>query len=582
MLLAAWRAAETAEGDLWSALATFLSQGAFRVARSAGWIVGVKPPGKLHPSGRAWLYAGPSTPRLSEAGGPDVTVSAAGLIATIGPLPQRPLYYHWAAAEGVFAVSSQLDPLLRLLETRTVRRSRIVSLIAGEADADASATPFQGVGRVLPGERIEVGANGVSSRIEPPTVGDAYFGGSASESASRLREALEQAVARSMAGASRVGVHTGGGLDSSGVLALAVRHARSRGSGEVVPIALEFAGPGDDRPHMTELAQHLRVEPARVHPRDAAPYFLQSLCVDAQPGFFSSACLDLLMSKAAVDLGCEVALGGGLGDTLLGPLHGLAALARRGHPVRAVTQALRLNLPWASTRYERVRDLVLLPACRRYVPSSIRRFRHRRTRWASWLTRDAVRMLRAPRSPSVDPIASTPDELLAYRCNMTGVATYADANGQAASATGCDSIDIFCDIDVLKLVCQIDPVLMNYGHEHRGLYRLAMSDLLPEGVRTRRDKARFEPAVAEAALAGDGLDVLADLSSVSALSSLDLVDAKRLRPVADGCIAAISRGMRDRDDFMDSNWEPFWRTMAAERFLRLWSGGRLPPEPTPC
>jgi hypothetical protein len=581
MLVAAWRRGGTAEGALWSGLSAFLAQGAFRVAKAADWIIGVKPPGKLDPSGRGWLYVGTPALLLSEAGGPDVTVSPAGLVATIGPLPQRALYYHLAADEGVFVASSQLDPLLRLLDHRIIRHSRLVSLIAGEADSDPSATPFQGVSRVLPGERIEVDAHGISSRIEPPTVGDSYLESSAAESARRLRETLEQAVARSMAGAGRVGVHAGGGLDSSGVLALAVRRARSRGSGEVVPIALDFAGPGDDRPHMTELARHLRVEPVRIRPREAAPYFLKAMCVDAQPGQFSSACLDLLMSKTAVDLGCEVALGGGLGDTLLGPMHGLAALARRGHPVRAVRQALRMNLPWKSTRYERVRDLVVLPAVRRYVPPAIRRLRQRRTLWASWLTRDAVRMLRLPRSPSVDPIASTPDELLAYRCNMTGLARYADGNGQAASATGCDSIDIFCDIDVLKLVCRLDPVLMNYDCEYRGLFRLAMSDLLPEGVRTRRDKARFEPAVAEAVLAGDGLDVLADLSSVSALSSVGLVDRQRLRPVADACIAAVSR-MREGDDFLNANWEPFWRTVAAERFLRLWGGARLPPEATPC
>jgi hypothetical protein len=582
MLLAAWRSLITAEGALWGALSELLSRGGFLVARSADWVVGVKAPGKLDISGRGWLYVGEPASRLSEAGGPDVSASAKGLVATIGPLPQRPLYYHWASFEGVFVVSSQLDPLVRLLQAPVVRHSRLVSLIAGEADSDASATPFQGVARVLPGERIEVGPNGLSSRIEPPAVGDSYLGSSAPESASLLRKTLEQAVERSMAGARRVGVHTGGGLDSSGVLALAVSHARHRGSGEVVPIALDFAGPGDDRPHMVELSRHLGVEPARIRPREAAPFFLKALCVDAQPGFFSSACLDLLMSKAAVDLGCEVALGGGLGDTILGPLHGLAALARRGHPLRAAREALQMNLPWTSTRYERVRDLVVLPAVRRYVPSTIRRLRQRRTRWPSWLTRDAVRTLRSPRAAAVDPIASTPNELLAYRCNMTGVATYADGNGQAASATGCDSVDIFCDIEVLKVVCRIDPLLMNYGHEYRGLFRLAMSDLLPEGVRTRRDKARFEPAVAEAALAGDGLDVLADLSSVSALSALGLVDAKRLRPVADACMAAVSRGMRDGDDLMSATWEPFWRTMAAERFLRLWGGARLPPEPNPC
>jgi asparagine synthetase B (glutamine-hydrolysing) len=582
MLLAAWREVGTAESGLWNAVSTFAAQAPFHVTKAANWLVAVRSPGKLDLSGRGWLYIGRPARHLAEAGGPDIMACDSGLTATIGPLPQRPLYHHWSETDRVFVICSQLDPLVRFLEVRAINHSRLVAHIAGKADSDRSTTPFRNIKRLPPGVRIDVGRHGISSRLEPPTPGDSYIESTAPELAERLKETLADAVARSMEGADRVAVHAGGGLDSSGVLALAVSESRRRGLGEVVPVALDFAGPGDDRPYMRELARHLRVEPTRIRPRDAAPYFLTALCVDAQPGLFSSACLDLFMSKAAVDLGCDVALGGGLGDTVLGPLHGLAALARRGHPLSATMLALRMKLPWTSTAYERVRDLVVFPALRQYVPPRIRTLRQRRTQWASWLTSDAVQMLDRSPPHAVNPIARTPNELLAYRCQMSGIATYADGNGQAASATGCDSVDIFCDIDVVKLVCRINPVLMNYGHEYRGLYRLAMTELLPEGVRTRRDKARFEPAVAEAALGGDGLDVLADLSSVSALSSLGLVDARRLRPVADACIAAVSRGMREGDDLMTDSWEPFWRTLAVERFLRLWGGAGLPPEAAPC
>jgi hypothetical protein len=126
-------------------------------------------------------------------------------------------------------------------------------------------------------------------------------------------------------------------------------------------------------------------------------------------------------------------------------------------------------------------------------------------------------------------------------------------------------------------VSRIDPLVLNCGNLHRGLFRLAMGNLLPYSVRTRRDKARFEPAIAEAALAGDGMSTLRDLSSVAGLASLGLINPDHFRVEAQACLAAVSRGMAIGPDLLGGRWERFWRTVSAERTIRTWGGAVAPP-----
>jgi hypothetical protein len=177
--------------------------------------------------------------------------------------------------------------------------------------------------------------------------------------------------------------------------------------------------------------------------------------------------------------------------------------------------------------------------------------------------------------------AATPAARVATLRDSGGAAAFADTGARIVSMAGCLPIDPYYDPEFLALASRIDPVVLNHGGWYRGLFRLAMKSDLPEAVRFRADKASFFPAIAEAACAGDGLGALAELSSVSALSALGIVDPARFKPVADTCLAAASRGMKTPAD-MATPWEHVWRTLACERFARLWGGPALPPEDLPC
>jgi hypothetical protein len=228
--------------------------------------------------------------------------------------------------------------------------------------------------------------------------------------------------------------------------------------------------------------------------------------------------------------------------------------------------------------------MVLLPMARSWTPPPVRRAvrRLRKLREHPWLSKDAIDMyVRARDASPRDLPPASPDEVVAQLCNASFSAGFADAGGQFVSATGCICPDIYHDPEVVTFLARVDPLVANLGGEERGLYRLAMKGVLPESLRTRQDKAMFEPAIARAALAGDGLATMRELSSLSALSSLGLVDVDRFRPEADACLAAVSRGMGGGADLMVYRWEPFWRTLAAEAFARQW-GGASGPEGAAC
>jgi hypothetical protein len=290
-----------------------------------------------------------------------------------------------------------------------------------------------------------------------------------------------------------------------------------------------------------------------------------------------------VLGKVTVDRGVRLALSGAMGDTLFGSLHGFAALARRGQVLRAIVKAARLSVPWETTPLGLVRDTVLTPSVRHRIPAwgvRIRR-RLRRQRTYPWLSTDALRFL-PPEDPRLRAaVPDTPEQAMATLWMWSRLADYADSCGQFTAATSCICTDVLYDPRLVEFMTRIDPAIVNHGDQYRGLYRLAMKGVLPEAVRTRRDKAFFEPAVAMAARAGDGLDALGDLASVRGLASLGLVDPVRFRPHADTFIAAVAKGMTDHADH-GAHWERFWRTLAVERFVRLWGGSRPPPEGPSC
>jgi asparagine synthetase B (glutamine-hydrolysing) len=508
-------------------------------------------------------------------GHPSVRMEEGALTITAPPLPQYPLYYFRAPADQYLLVSSRLEPLARLMPDAALRAQRLVSLASPLPDPDRAATVYGGIQRLLPAESLRAGPDGVRLQREIPRIGGRYRQGRVDDLASELRERLDAAVGRAIGPSARVAVQVSGGLDSSGVLALAAARCRGASARELTAISLQYVAQGEDRPYFEQLLQGLDVVPVRLSASDAGQWFRPSLCSDGQPVWLSSVCLSMLLCEAASNLDAEVVLCGISGDRICGGPFAFAQWARRGHLLAAVNGALRVSLPWSPTPWGRIRTMILRP----FIPRAVRRLRRRRAACSAWMTPRFAGLLDQcwdGAERAAKPLIDTPDEWMRELCEggLRGLADTADLTGHLLAATRCAPVDVFLDLDFVSFMLTIDPVLLSHGHMYRGLYRLAMKGLLPEAVRMRQDKAAFEPAVAAAALAADAIEMLRDLSSLTAMAGRNLVDPAGFRPMFDRWLGAVRRGERADADPGDERWQQVWQLLSVEAFLREHGRGR--------
>jgi asparagine synthase (glutamine-hydrolysing) len=487
------------------------------------------------------------------------------------------MYYARSPDDAHLIVSSRLEPLARLLPQAPLNEQRLVSLIhwsAGAVDPDRGATVYSGIRRLLPSEVVTAGPHGVRVERTTPRVGSRYRQGRAEDLATELRDRLAAATERAVGPSERVAVFASGGLDSSGLLALAKAPGRGASARDLCAISLQFKGPGDDRPYFAELVKALGVRSVCVSAADAAPWVLKSLFADGHPLGVSGSCLDLLLGETAAKLGVDVALNGCGGDGLCGGSLPFAQLARRGRVLAALNAALRVRVPWPSTRWGRVRSLLLRP----FLPRALRRARWRRADREAWMTARFRAVLEKCRDAEERPageLPDTPDEWMDRLCNRESyLPDTADLGGQGLAMTGSASVDPFMDLDFVRFILEIDPILLSYGHEYRGLYRLAMKGVLPERIRRRQDKAHFAPAVAAAILAANALKTFSDLSSLQALSTRGLVDPIPFRPMFERLLAALQAGNLEEIGAGDEHWELVWQLLSVEAFLREHGVGR--------
>jgi asparagine synthetase B (glutamine-hydrolysing) len=579
MIIAVWRSSAGAIPEpLSSNLAALLNvNGASRVETPrvtlAAW-----PPAHLEPGDGLVTGWAVSSGMRQYPGHPTIRLQGDGLVVAAPPLPQSPLYYVRAADDGYLLVSSRLEPLARLLPNAPVNGERLVAIVHGWARTvapDQAATVFSGIRRLLPSEILTANADGIRADRILPRIARTYRNGRVEDLAGELREGLDAAIGRAVGVSKRVALLVSGGLDSSGMLALAVARFRGANSRELRAISMEFASPGHDRPYFDALVDALGVVPVRLPISEAGKWFRQSLCADAQPSGGSTACLEMLCCATATNMHADIALCGSAGDGICGGPLPFAQLVRRGHPLRALTGALRLRLPWPTTPWGRVRTYILRP----FLPSAVLSARRRRADCAPWMTPRFLALLQACRAAAQRrrrAFPDTPDEWMQELCegNSYVLPDMADTGGQTLATTGFSTYDVFLDFDFVRFMLEIDPIVLCHGDEYRGLYRLAMKGLIPETIRTRQDKAHFEPAVAAAAVAVNAHEMLCDLSSLRALAARDLVDSTYFRPMFERWLATVRRGERLDEDPGDERWEQVWQLLSVEAFLREHGGGR--------
>jgi asparagine synthase (glutamine-hydrolysing) len=485
-----------------------------------------------------------------------------GLMLARGPFGGRPLYYSErgsrSGADSVVVACTELQPIERTLqpipELNPERLAALVSSVTG----DPNDTVYKGILRLSSCEVIRFTQLGRGSATQLPTWPDVRSG-SVEQSASALREHIMSAVDRCVSPFRKVAVIAGGGLDSSGlVAALALRAERVPGFKADV-WAIDFAGPGDDRPHLDALVRHHRLEPHRLRPAEAAPFVPACFVSDGAPLVWGSGPTFVLAACRARGRGAEAILSGWGGDWLFdGDLDQFAHMARGGQWIGAVLGAARLELLTRSSALDRIGDLVARPLVRDALPDSWRAFRNRiRARlssewaWAGPVLRSA--MIRPRRQ-----IAEWRAELAAG----TEMDEAADERGQQEVAFGIPRLDPYLDANLIDLVASIPPDMLLHGHRMRGLFREAMRGILPESLRLRSNKASFEPAIDEMFESVARKPEVVDLLKMEALADLGIVEPRPYKEALRRTIEGRSR----------RGWLETWPALAVEAFVQQRSG----------
>lgn len=406
-------------------------------------------------------------------------------------------------------------------------------------------TFFRGVRAVLPGQLLLAGPDSGlrSRRFSPPLEAARLRLSSWEEYVERFAELLSTAVRRAIAGAPRAAVWLSGGLDSSPIAALA---ARAGCAVDALVWRLADDRAKTDLPHAAEVARAIGAELHFVPCDDAVPFgdlarwpVHPSTPEQTAYRWFHQRCY-----RRAAELGHTLVLNGFGGDQLYGnPKRWFWTLLAAEGPGLAIDRLRELapTLGWWPT----VRSQVLSPL----LPKR-RSLRRNLPRYLNQATRDLLSA--RPRWP--------PEVLRARRPRQAErVLALLDAHGAHverwyAAAFGLETRSPLRDPDLIEFMLAVPDHLLQRGAETRPALRAACVDLVPESVRRREGKARFQE-VLERGLERDNLPWAPELLLDPGALWRDHVEEGAVRRWLDGHLV----DGWDRLGFLQCLYAELWR-----------------------
>ncbi|MEQ8717483.1 MAG: asparagine synthase-related protein [Acidimicrobiales bacterium] len=475
------------------------------------------------------------------------------LMLAVGPAAATPLCVwrndemvafasHALALTGLQAVGHHLD------ERRAVEMA--AGLFAGER------TLVAGVSRIPPGTMLLCRADGVTSRRwwrPRDVVDDAPI----DDHATRLRGALEEAVADALDDAASPGVLLSGGLDSASVAAVAVElHDGPVRSYTSVPPPgwTGDVGPGwvaDERSAVEALAARHPTLRTTFTGSDSGDVFVAhekfwELGGVAARNVANALWYDAAHAAAAGD-GVDVVLVGEEGNLAFsadGP-EWLVELLREGRPVRLLHEARARGRLTGTTLAHVLRRDLLSPL----VPARVRRRLGRVPmddairRWRSaWAVRPGARAILGD-----DDVAGLFTGATSWRAEQVDVslrsaAAHAETSQARALLTGAVTRDPLADRRVLDAALAQPETVRRVEGVDRAVCRRAMRDLVPAEILDRRTRGAQLPDWFERF--GEMRTVFEEQVAAArghALSS-EIIDVDRLAGILDGWPDVAPRG----------------------------------------
>jgi asparagine synthase (glutamine-hydrolysing) len=396
------------------------------------------------------------------------------------------------------------------------------------------------------------------------------LGLSAEELAEPVREALRIAVGRRLADGGPTAVLLSGGLDSSSVAALA---AETGTDVRACSACFPDHPAADEAPLIAELRAALGLSGPAAEVRacsvlDSAVEHLDAWGVPLL-GWGDFWTVPLLREAAAE--GVATVLGGDGGDELFGPRQNLIADSFRAwRPRRGV--ALAADLPGASPRLPRSQVLRMLAGqAVTALPRRPHRLLARRLagrHQPGWLLPAARRRL----ADTDDPVAwkrldgplwwAEPAYGIAYGIDEAGVFEH---QRRRAALVGIEARHPLLDVDLVTLCLRQQPTATLNAAYSRPVLRGSMAGLVPDSVRLRPAKARFESLVADC-LTGPDMPALRELLLDPEAEIRSLVDQGEMRRELFEGQGAVAYGS------FAWMWLA-WRLVTAELWLRAEARG---------
>jgi asparagine synthase (glutamine-hydrolysing) len=277
------------------------------------------------------------------------------LIAGRDGMGLRPLY--WTRRGSLLLLASDVAQLLAALpETPPPDLTAVAELLAFEPPNDAR-TLYAGIQRLVPGHVLVADAGGVRTRCYwraeaappgPPRRDADYV--------DECRALLDRSVRARLRAASRTAVFFSGGIDSSSVLASALRSAPAIGVEPPRPLSLVFDEPESREEYFRDRfadASGVASERVRPDPLDVTEYGAQA-ARRGMPPDLPSQFLGRSLRRRAAEMGARVVLTGEGGDAVFaGTTFVYADMLRAGRIISAVRQH-RLDATYDDSGWSRL------------------------------------------------------------------------------------------------------------------------------------------------------------------------------------------------------------------------------------
>jgi len=491
-----------------------------------------------------------------------------GLLAR-DQLGVRPCFLR-PAADGLY-FASELRDLLALLPTRPAPDPAWLAHWLSVGSLPGYGTPYAGIERLPPGTVLSLGADGATRHrywraeyrdpLELPS----------HELAVAVRGAINRAVQRRVAPEGATGLLLSGGLDSSAVAAICARQPSAR----VQACSATFPEhpAADESALIAELESALALTPMRavVRPGGLLAAAIESVCTWQAPLLGWGDFWTLPLMRAAARAGVTVMLDGDGGDELFGVrTYVLADRLRAGRPLQAWSLAMRL--PGGALRPPRrevfamVRTHALGGALAPWIHPPAPLWAASRRAAPRWLGTELRRALVRSQDPLAWKRLAGPrwwaHAAYGVACQIEQIGVFEHQRRRAALA-GLEARHPLFDLDLVELALRQPPLATLDPSLNRPVLRAALRGLLPDSVRLRPQKARFESLVVDCLRGPDAplvcrlMDVGAELGAYVDLDSMrrELIDSPALLA----------------EDPMLWMWR-LWRAVNAECWLRAEAG----------